>query len=308
MYIVFVVIPRVPSDEGYSFSRKSGVYRDDIAVFRTSNEEVAKAVAELLTKDYEDGPGEDYPEGFIFKSETKMSLKDRLRVKEQLANPEDWALRTQKMAEEYASELSSLISGDEESCQPTVEGNGKDAGYCFRLRGMWELRFKDEEGHFPALKGFSILHTLLRDSSRARQISAMTLAGQDVESTKVTHFFQATLDKKAMSDYMARIEELEHLISAAGENSPSAEIEKYQTEMEFLYEELARAKGFGDRPRELGPKSPRKRAQVSVKQAIKRTFEAIEKDMPKLAAYLHDHITTGHSCYYAHDNSFEWQL
>lgn len=108
MYIVFVVIPRVPSDEGYSFSQKSGVYCDYIAVFRTSNEEVARAVAGLLTKDYEDGPGEDYPEGFIFKSEAEMSLKDRVRAHEQLSNLEDWAIEIQTKAEEYVRKVQSV--------------------------------------------------------------------------------------------------------------------------------------------------------------------------------------------------------
>ena len=108
MYIVFAVIPRIPSDEGYSFSRKSGVYCDYISVFRTSDEEVAKAVAELLTKDYEGGPGEDYPEGFIFKSEAEMSLKERVRAHDQLSNLEDWAMEVQTKAEEYVRKVRSL--------------------------------------------------------------------------------------------------------------------------------------------------------------------------------------------------------
>jgi biotin operon repressor len=108
MYIVFAVIPRVPLDEGYSFSRESGVYSDDIAVFRTSNEEVARAVAELLTKDYEDGPGEDYPECFIFESEAEMSLKDCVRAHDQLSNPEDWAIEIRTKAEEYVRKMQSV--------------------------------------------------------------------------------------------------------------------------------------------------------------------------------------------------------
>ena len=115
MYIVFVVIPRVPSDEGYSFSQKSGAYRDYIPVFRTSDEEVAKAVAELLTKDYEGGPGEDYPEGFIFKSEAEMSLKERIRAHEQLSNLEDWALQMHEKATRYAEKARMLVLGDTET-------------------------------------------------------------------------------------------------------------------------------------------------------------------------------------------------
>ena len=120
MYIVFAVIPRIPSDEGYSFSRKSGVYRDCIPVFRTSDEEVAKAVAELLTKDYEDGPGEDYPEGFIFKSEAEMSLKDRVRAHDQLSNLEDWALQMHEKATRYAEKARMLVLGDTETNEPST--------------------------------------------------------------------------------------------------------------------------------------------------------------------------------------------
>lgn len=123
MYIVFVVIPRIPSDEGYSLSQKSGVYRDDIAVFRTSDEEVAKAVAELLTKDYKGGPGEDYPEGFIFKSEAEMSLKERVRAHEQLSNLEDWALQMHEEATRYAEKARMLVLGDSETNEPSSKAD-----------------------------------------------------------------------------------------------------------------------------------------------------------------------------------------
>ncbi len=295
MYIVFAVIPRIPSDEGYSFSRKSGVYRDCIPVFRTSDEEVAKAVAELLTKDYEDGPGEDYPEGFIFKSEAEMSLKDRVRAHDQLSNLEDWAMEVQTKAEEYVRKVRSLPSGGE--------------GYCFRLSGsMWELRFNDEKGHFPDFKGFSIIHTLLQDSLPERPISAVQLARIDEQLTKAKHSFQEVLDPEAKHNLKKRLDELYHLISEAEKRGSSEQIERYEDEKAKILTELSQATGLHGKSRRLGPQTLKKNAQVSIRLAYTRALAEIRKKMPKLAKYLRDHITTGHSCYYEHDPSFEWQL
>ncbi len=297
MYIVFAVIPRIPSDEGYSFSRKSGVYCDYISVFRTSDEEVAKAVAELLTKDYEGGPGEDYPEGFIFKSEAEMSLKERVWAHDQLSNLKDWAIEIQTKAEEYVRKLRLLPSGSE--------------GYCFRLSGsIWELRFNDEKGHFPGLKkGFSIIHTLLQDSSPDKPISAVQLAQIDEQLTKAEHSFQEVLDPEAKRSLKKKLDELNHLISEAEKRASSEQIERYEDEKARILTEFSQATGLHGKSRRLGPQTPEKNAQVSVRQAYKRALEEIRRgNMPKLAKYLCDHITTGHSCYYEHDPSFEWQL
>ena len=43
-----------------------------------------------------------YPEGFIFKSEAEMSLKERVRAHDQLSNLEDWALQMHEEATRYA--------------------------------------------------------------------------------------------------------------------------------------------------------------------------------------------------------------
>jgi len=124
-YIIFVSIPRSKPAESSGPPDGLEYYYDHIAIFATENKDKAQTIAELLTKDYEDGPGEDYPEGFIFKSEAEMSLKDRVRAHDQLSNLEDWAMEVQTKAEEYVRKVRSLPSGGE--------------GYCFRLSGsMWE--------------------------------------------------------------------------------------------------------------------------------------------------------------------------
>ena len=107
-YIIFVVIPRSKPAESSGSPDGLEYYYDHIAIFATEDNDEAQAVAELLTKDYEDGPGEDYPEGFIFKSEAEMSLKDRVRAHEQLSNLEDWAIEIQTKTEEYVRKVQSV--------------------------------------------------------------------------------------------------------------------------------------------------------------------------------------------------------
>ena len=308
MYIVFVVIPRIPSDEGYSFSQKSGAYRDYIPVFRTSDEEVAKAVAELLTKDYEGGPGEDYPEGFIFKSEAEMSLKERIRAHEQLSNLEEWALQMHEIATRYAEKAHMLALGDTETNQPSTAAR-EEGDYCFRRYSeYWKARFEDEDGSFRDTKGFAIIHKLLRDSSPKCQISALELAGMDENLAKVPHSYQNTLDNEAFRRLKQEIEDYEELISDAQQKHSCEQLELLTQEKEKLVAELIKATGIYGKSRLLGPQSPRKNAQVRVRRAFTRALARIQKDMPKLAAHLSDRIFTGSSCYYTHDNSFEWQL
>ena len=272
-------------------------YCDRIAIFATEDKDEAQAVAELLTKDYKDGPGEDYPECFIFESEAEMGLSDRVRAHDQLSNPEDWAIEIRTKAEEYVRKLRLLPSGSE--------------GYCFRSSGsIWELRFNDEKGHFPGLKkGFSIIHTLLQDSSPDKSISAVQLAQIDEQLTKAEHSFQEILDPEAKHNLKKKLDDLDLLISEAEKRGSFEQIERYEDEKVKILTELSQATGLHGKIRRLGPQTPEKSAQVSVRQAYKRALAEIrEGNMPKLAKYLCDHITTGHFCYYEHDPSFEWQL
>ena len=113
-YIIFVSIPRSKPAESSGSPDGLEYYYDHIAIFATENKEKAQTIAELLTKDYEGGPGEDYPEGFIFKSEAEMSLQERVRANDQLSNLEDWALQMHEEAAIYAEKARMLVLGDAE--------------------------------------------------------------------------------------------------------------------------------------------------------------------------------------------------
>lgn len=114
-YIIFVSIPRSKPAESSGPPDGLEYYYDHIAIFATENKDKAQTIAELLTKDYEGGPGEDYPEGFLFKSEAEMSLKERIRAHDQLSNLEDWALQMHEIATRYAEKARMLVLGDTET-------------------------------------------------------------------------------------------------------------------------------------------------------------------------------------------------
>ena len=114
-YIIFVSIPRSKPAESSGPPDGLEYYYDQIAIFATESKDKAQTIAELLTKDYEGGPGEDYPEGFLFKSEAEMSLKERVRAQDQLSNLEDWALQMHEKATRYAEKARMLVLGDTET-------------------------------------------------------------------------------------------------------------------------------------------------------------------------------------------------
>lgn len=113
-YIIFVSIPRSKPAESSGSPDGLEYYYDNTAIFTTKNKEKAQTIAELLTKDYEGGPGEDYPEGFLFKSEAEMSIEERIREHDQLSNPVDWALKMHEQAAIYAEKVHILLFGDTE--------------------------------------------------------------------------------------------------------------------------------------------------------------------------------------------------
>jgi hypothetical protein len=109
-----VSIPRSKPAESSGSPDGFEYYYDNIAIFDTENEEKAQTIAELLTKDYEGGPGEDCPEGFLFKSEAEMSLQERVRANDQLSDLKDWVLEMHEKAAAYAEKVHILLSGDTE--------------------------------------------------------------------------------------------------------------------------------------------------------------------------------------------------
>jgi len=122
-YIIFVLILRSKPVESSGTPDGLEYYSDRIAIFATEDKDEAHAVAELLTKDYEGGPGKDYPEGFIFKSEGEMRLKDRVRAHKQLSNLEDWALQMHEKATRYAEKARMLVLGNTETNEPSSKAD-----------------------------------------------------------------------------------------------------------------------------------------------------------------------------------------
>lgn len=307
-YIILVSIPRSKPAEFSGSPDGLEYYYDQIAIFATENKDKAQTIADLLTKDYEGGPGEDYPEGFIFKSEAEMNLKERIRADDQLSNLEDWALQMHEKATRYAEKARMLVLGDTETNETSTAAS-EEGDYCFRRYSeYWKTRFEDEDGSFRDTKGFAIIHKLLRDSSPKCQISALELAGMDENLATVQHSYQETLDCESTRRLKQEIDDLEELISDAKQKHSCDQLELLTQEKEKLVAELIKATGIYGKSRPLGPQSPKKNAQVRVRRAFTRALARIQKDMPKLAAHLSDRISTGSSCYYTHDNSFEWQL
>ncbi len=130
-YIIFVSIPRSKPAESSGPPDGLEYYYDHIAIFATENKDKAQTIAELLTKDYEGGPGEDYPEGFIFKSEAEMSLKECIRADDQLSNLEDWALQMHEIATRYAEKVRMLVLGDTERNEPSTAATNEEGDHRF---------------------------------------------------------------------------------------------------------------------------------------------------------------------------------
>ena len=170
-YIIFVSIPRSKPAESSGPPDGLEYYYDHIAIFATENKDKAQTIAELLTKDYEGGPGEDYPEGFLFKSEAEMSLKERVRADDQLSNLEDWALQMHEKATRYAEKVRMLVLGDTERNGPSTAAANEEGDHRFENPQNLPLP-DDQQEIWDLLKNHIFTAKQLAKSVLAAPISA----------------------------------------------------------------------------------------------------------------------------------------
>jgi tetratricopeptide (TPR) repeat protein len=104
------------------------------------------------------------------------------------------------------------------------------------------------------------------------------------------------LDKDAISDYRARIAELDEEIAEAASWSDTGRLARAREEREALAQEIARGVGLGGRERRAGGAA--ERARTNVQRRLRGAIRKIAARLPALGAYLERTVRTGAFCSY----------
>jgi hypothetical protein len=145
---------------------------------------------------------------------------------------------------------------------------------------IWEVQYREEQGHFRDLDGFRHISKLLASPDKA--IESMVL--QDLGDSPVANEKmkpQLAVDMKDARIVTNAVAMLEQQIAEAKEEGNQAHASKLQKECNELKEYL----GKGQR-RRLGSPSPREQSRKAVNNAIRRAKDKLKESMPGFLTFL----------------------
>ena len=184
------------------------------------------------------------------------------------------------------------------SAQSIVDGN------VFQLRGeFWQLSFEGETTYLKDSVGLGYIARLLVEPHREIPAISLLAARAGIDPLIATGSSGELLDKEARNNYRRRYQELQENLEEARENRNLAFIEKLETEMEHLTNELARTIDVRGNPRK---KYDADKVRKSVSEAVRRAVEKIEKKHTTLGHHLLVSISSGLTFRYAPEHDLDW--
>jgi hypothetical protein len=161
----------------------------------------------------------------------------------------------------------------------------------------WTIRFAGKTIRMKDSKGLLYLFYVLSGPGREFPAVELLTAAEGRQITAVRSSAGDVLDQPAMNHYKARAAEISTDIEEARGNNDLGRIEKLQSELALLADQIASAKGFGGRHRSVGDTN--ERARKAVGQAVTRAIAQIRKTHPALAQHLEKQLTLGTSLFYS---------
>jgi hypothetical protein len=196
---------------------------------------------------------------------------------------------------------------------------GREAAVLKLDHDAWIVAAPGGETHrLRALRGLPLLHALLASEEERTPLELLwsveppedpdALSTSGLRAAVAAERGAPLIDERARQAYEGRIADLDEQLARAdrlGDVDGSAEV---LAERARLGEELARATGFGRRPRAGGDAS--ERARTSVTKSLRRAIAAIAEAEPSLGAHLDAAVQTGARCAYRPDplDRIDWDL
>ncbi len=158
-------------------------------------------------------------------------------------------------------------------------------GELYRLeRGPWSARIR-------ATRGAELLARLIETPDQ--EIHVLALASDEATSTSESNAGEQ-VDRAALRQYRARLEDLTELLSEAEARADLGRLSALRREQAALEAEVSRALGLGGKSRQAGSTS--ERARSNVQRRLKDAIERVSEVSPELGAWLSRCVRTGTYC------------
>ena len=181
---------------------------------------------------------------------------------------------------------------------------------AFRRDGDgWRVAFMGEESRVKDLRGMSLIHCLVAAPNRefsATELLNQTLVLAESSAVSVTGYgdLPLALDAKALRASQAELKRLTKEMELARESGNKDLESELGEEFLQLIEQTNKDTDHRGRSRPLG--SEPDKARKSAWAALNRARERICRELPDLAAHLHDCIHTGRRLSYQPDIDITW--
>jgi len=194
--------------------------------------------------------------------------------------------------------------------------------YAFHQDGdHWMIRYENEEGHFKGLKGFRLIHVMLRNPLKEFTSIEISQAVNKVSGDNfITHTYdpdfgdlesgfqlrnslegnEPLIDNEAFRSYKNRIEELEEEIELIEFQGGDASEKK--EERAKIAEHLRISLGKKGISRSYI--TDHEKARKNIQHLIKNSLNHIQSTMPLCYDHLKRNIHTGGKCYYSAKNNW----
>lgn len=173
---------------------------------------------------------------------------------------------------------------------------------------VWSVGGVGAEKLLPDGKGLHYLRFLLQRPGV--EVSALDLAAAVGGAAVVVQQPSVEVggDRRALSAYRSRLQEIDDEIDEATSWADSARVERLQDERTALLQEVGAAAGLGGRQRSAGASA--ERARVAVRKAIAAALDRVDAEDPVTARMLRTTVRTGTTCSYEPDpvSPVSWRL
>ena len=202
----------------------------------------------------------------------------------------------------------------EESMPPTdgidSEPEGSRIGQqtlIFRREGStWRVEYGGVGKNVQDAVGMRHLAHLLENPGREIHVIELRALAASENKPPPSGSAGALLDKRAIKDYKARLQEIEEELVEAEQNNDIGRVAKLKEEQQVLYSQVSRAVGLRGRRRRGSDDSERARQAVSA--ALHRAIKAIGKEHSELARHLTNCVRIGRVCSYEPDRPVSWTM
>lgn len=179
-------------------------------------------------------------------------------------------------------------------------------GNVFRLRGeFWQLSFDGKTAFLKDSVGMGYIARLLMEPNVSIPAVTLLAARAGIDPLVATGSSGEVLDDEAREKYGKRYRALLKDLAEAKENNDLGQIEKLESEMEALTNQLASATGLGGRSR---TQFDIEKVRKSVSMAVSRDIERIGKSHESLGRHLDAAIDSGLAFSYGPECDPGWTI